>query len=98
MAGLLSDIRVVDLSVNAPGPFASMMLADLGAEVISIVNPAVTGGPDYAGADSDPMLAARGGPADALQRGKTTRAIDLKSEAGRDEMLSLVDAADVVIS
>ncbi len=98
MASPLSGIRVIDLGINAPGPFASMMLADLGAEVVSIVNPAVAGGPGYAGADSDPMLAARGGPADALQRGKTTRAIDLKSEAGRDEMLSLVDAADVVIS
>ncbi|MCP4388805.1 MAG: CoA transferase [Gammaproteobacteria bacterium] len=98
MASPLSGIRVIDLGINAPGPFASMMLANLGAEVVSIVNPAVTGGPDYAGAGSDPMLAARGGPADALQRGKTTRAIDLKSEAGRDEMLSLVDAADIVIS
>ncbi len=97
-ARLLSGIRVIDLGVNAPGPFASMMLADLGADVVSVVNPAVAGGPAYAGAGFDPMLAARGGPADALQRGKSILPLDLKSEAGLEQMLGLVDTADIVIS
>ena len=97
MKAALSGIRVIDLSVNAPGPFASMMLADMGAEVVSIVNPSQAA-PTYAGAESDPMLGARGGPADALQRGKTTRAIDLKSADGRAGLLAMLDEADILIS
>lgn len=98
MARTLGGIRVIDLSVNAPGPFASMLLADLGAQVVSIANPAVAGGPAYAGADSDPMLGGRGSRADALQRGKSRRFIDLKSAAGRSELLQLIDGADLMIS
>ena len=98
MAGQLAGVRVIDLSINAPGPFASKLLADLGADVLSIVNPALAGGPAYAGAQTKPMLSARGGPADALQGGKTIRAIDLKAASGRAELLGLIDTADVLIS
>ena len=96
MRGALCDIRVIDLSANAPGPFASTMLADLGAQVTRIVNPA--GPPAYAGAADDPMLAARGGPHDALARGKDARALDLKSAEGRNQLMELVADADVLIS
>ena len=96
MQHALQGIRVLDLSVNAPGPFASTMLADLGAHVTRITNPA--GPPDYAGANDDPMLAARGGPADALDRGKDKLPLDLKSSSGRDTLLDLVSGADVLIS
>lgn len=96
MKNALAGIKVIDLSVNAPGPFASMMLADMGAEVISIANPA--GAPEYSGSSDDPMLAGRGGPHDALARGKTTLPIDLKAEAGRQELLAIVAGADVMIS
>lgn len=96
MRDALKGIRVIDLSANAPGPFASKMLADLGAEVTCVTNPA--GNPAYAGAEDDPMLAARGGPHDALARGKTSRALDLKSHPGRVALLDLVKAADVLIS
>ncbi len=97
MKDALAGVGVVDLSVNAPGPFASKLLADLGADVISVVNPQQTA-PVYAGAKTDPMLAARGGPSDVLLRGKTLRAIDLKSKAGRDDLLSVIAEADIVIS
>lgn len=93
----LGGVKVVDLSVNAPGPFASLMLADLGAEVTCIVNP-VQPAPTYAGAKDDPLLTRRGGPLDALTRGKTTRALDLKSQDGRAAFLELIQDADVMIS
>jgi len=97
MKNALSGIRVLDISVNAPGPFASMMLADLGAEVTSITNP-IHGAPAYAGAEDDPMLAGRGGKHDALGRGKQYRGIDLKSREGKDELLHLIAQSDVLIS
>lgn len=92
----LSEVTVIDLSANAPGPFASMMLADLGAEVTVITNP--SGAPDYAGAQEDPMLAGRGGAHDMLARGKAILPLDLKSDAGRDALLERVTSADVLIS
>lgn len=96
MKTALAGMKVIDLSVNAPGPFASLMLADLGAEVTCITNPA--GAPEYSGAGDDPMLAGRGGAHDALARGKASIPLDLKSEAGRDAMLVHLCDADVLIS
>ncbi|MCW0001759.1 CoA transferase [Pararhizobium sp. YC-54] len=96
MREALQGITVVDLSVNAPGPFASKMLLDLGATVISIVNPA--GAPEYSGANDDPMLSARGGPHDALSKGKSTLRLDLKTESGRTELFGLLETADVLVS
>ncbi|MCU9850646.1 CoA transferase [Defluviimonas sp. WL0024] len=93
----LAGIRVIDLSVNAPGPFASKMLADLGAEVTCVTNPAQAA-PAYAGAEDDPMLSARGGPNDALSVGKTCCALDLKSDPGRAALLDLAKISDVLIS
>lgn len=97
MHDALEGVRVVDLSVNAPGPYATRMLADLGAEVTRIVNPAQTA-PDYAGAAEDPLLSARGGPGDALSRGKAVRALDLKDAAGRAALLAMLAEADVLVS
>lgn len=64
MKDALAGIRVIDLSVNAPGPFATRILADLGAEVTVIENPRAAR-PDYAGAEGDPLMDKRGGPLDA---------------------------------
>lgn len=96
MQSALSNIRVIDLSTNAPGPFASTMLADLGAEVTRIVNPA--GPPAYAGAEDDPILSARGGPNDAMALGKEAIALDLKTEDDRNRLIALIQASDVLIS
>jgi len=93
----LAGVRVIDISVNAPGPFTSMMLADLGAEVISIVNPAQAA-PAYAGAADDHMLAGRGSSYDALARGKSKRPLNLKSQQGLEAILDSVRQADVLIS
>ncbi|MEM7528513.1 MAG: CoA transferase [Pseudomonadota bacterium] len=97
MKDALQGIRVIDLSVNAPGPFATMMLADFGAQVTAIVNPRQAA-PDYAGAEGDPILTGRGGPKDALARGKDRLALDLKTTEGRAALLAAVAEADVVIS
>ncbi len=96
MRKALAGISVIDLSVNAPGPFASLMLADLGAQVVSVINPA--GAPEYAGAAEDPVLSGRGGPHDALSRSKSEWPLDLKSETGRTDLLDRLHSTDVVIS
>ncbi len=86
-------VRVLDLSSFLPGPFASLMLADMGAEVLKIEPPA-----------GDAMLQL--GPRDAggtpvfhgaVNAGKTVRRMDLKQPAGRDEFLRLVAEYDVLI-
>ena len=96
MKDALHGLRVLDLSANAPGPYASRILADMGAEVTCIVKPA--GRPAYAGAEDDPMLSSRHGDTDALARGKTQEQLDLKSEDGRAQLLAHLGDADVLIS
>lgn len=79
MAGPLDGLRVIDLSRLAPGPFCTMLLADLGADVI-----AVGGG-------------RAGGAVEALQRNKRQVTLDLKTEAGRAALHTMVRGADVVV-
>ncbi|GAB2866652.1 CaiB/BaiF CoA-transferase family protein [Actinocorallia aurea] len=85
MAGPLSGVRVIELAGIGPGPFAAMLLADLGAEVIRIDRAGKGGG---------------GGPAaekDMTNRSKRSVAVDLKSEAGREVVLRLVEQSDVLL-
>jgi len=98
LGDLLAGIRVLDLSQFLPGPFATQMLADLGADVLKIEPPA--GDPLRR---LDPATGQRG-PEDArtpyydvVNAGKTVVAIDLKSEAGKQAFEALVRAADVVL-
>jgi alpha-methylacyl-CoA racemase len=79
----LAGVRVVELSGLAPAPFGCMILADLGADVVLVERP---GGNGPAGPPPGPM-----------QRGRRTVTIDLKSEAGVAELLSLVERADVLV-
>ncbi|MEP9384483.1 CaiB/BaiF CoA-transferase family protein [Nocardioides sp. KR10-350] len=83
--GPLAGLRVVELGGLGPAPFATMYLADLGADVVRI---------DRSGAGFempiDPTL-------DTLQRGKTRLTLDLKQESDREVALALVDAADVLV-
>ena len=83
--GLLSGVRVLDLSIWRPGPYATQLLAELGAEVIKVEPP---GG--------DPMRAYPGLFA-GLHADKRSVMLDLKSAEGRDRVLGLAAAADVVI-
>ena len=82
----LSGIRVLSLAEQYPGPYATMLLADLGADVILVERPG-TGDPSR----RFPGLFA------SFNRNKRSVALDLKSEQGRNDFLALVDTADAVI-
>jgi crotonobetainyl-CoA:carnitine CoA-transferase CaiB-like acyl-CoA transferase len=90
----LAGLRVVDLSRVLAGPYCTMILADLGADVVKLERPG-TGdetrgwGPPYAGGESAYYL--------SVNRGKRSCAIDLGQEEGRRLALELCTRADVVI-
>lgn len=91
---LLSGYRVLDLSQYIPGPFATRMLADLGAEVIKIEPPA-----------GDPMRSFMfSGSADEvspiyrhLNRGKTVALLNLKEKQDKQHLTRLLRGADVLL-
>ncbi len=89
MPGPLAGIRVVEMVGLGPCPFAAMMLADMGAEVIRIDRKAAPGA-----AKAFPIL---GTKYDVMARGRRSLALDLKQPAGRDTVLRLLDKADVVL-
>jgi len=87
MAGPLRGVRVVELAGIGPGPFAGMMLADMGADVLRIDRTAAVGQDDAI----EPVAA------DVLARGRRSVAVDLKHPEGREVVLRLVDQADALI-
>jgi len=93
LADALSGIRILDLSRLLPGPFLTMVLADLGADVIKIEDPHVG---DYVRA-FPPTKGGVSGRYLAINRGKRSLALDLKAPAGRDALLRMVTRADVVV-
>ena len=82
----LRGVRILSLAEQYPGPYASMLLADLGAEVILVERPQ--------GGDPSRRFT---GLFSALNRNKQSVTLDLKSPEGRDQFLALVDTADVVM-
>jgi alpha-methylacyl-CoA racemase len=94
----LDGLRVLDLSRLLPGPFCSMLLADYGADVLKVED---TGMGDYArGATpayegAEPSAA--GALFGALNRGKRSIRVDLKTEQGREVLLRLARDADVLL-
>lgn len=89
MPGPLAGIRVIEMVGIGPCPFAAMMLADMGAEVIRIDRKAVPGAPN-----PFPML---GTKHDVMARGRKSLALDLKLPQAREVMLALVDRADILL-
>jgi alpha-methylacyl-CoA racemase len=84
MAGPLAGIRVVELAGIGPGPFAAMMLADMGADVVRV----------------DRVRAADlgvSGLGDVLDRGRRSVRVDVKHPDGLDVVLQLVEASDVLL-
>jgi alpha-methylacyl-CoA racemase len=84
MPGPLSGYRVIEIAGIGPGPFAAMLLADMGAEVVRVeraqaVRPGATQNKDV------------------LQRGRRSIALDLKHPDGVATLLRLVDRADALI-
>jgi alpha-methylacyl-CoA racemase len=97
----LSDVRVLDLTRLLPGGFCSLLLADLGAEVIKVED---TGAGDYIrwapphyGGEEEQSRGASSALYLSLNRGKRSIRLDLKSEGGRAALLRLVAGADVVL-
>ena len=93
LAEALRGVRVLDLSRLLPGPLLSMVLADLGADVVKVEDPRLG---DYLRA-FPPMKGGVAGRYLAINRGKRSLTLDLKSEAGRAALLHMVARADVVI-
>jgi crotonobetainyl-CoA:carnitine CoA-transferase CaiB-like acyl-CoA transferase len=89
----LSGIRVLDLTRLLPGAFCTMQLADMGADVIK-VEPPDRG--DYM-RWTPPLADGQSVLFNALNRNKRSLALDLKSDAGRDLLLRLVDSAHVLV-
>lgn len=89
----LENVRVLDLSMNMPGPYLSMLMADNGAEVIKVEQPG-TGDPGR-------VLGIVEGQSTVffrnLNRGKKSITLDLKSVSEREKLLRLCETADVFI-
>jgi alpha-methylacyl-CoA racemase len=98
-SGPLAGVRVLDLSRLLPGPFASLVLADLGAQVDKLE--------DLAGGDylrhMPPAVRGEAGAKDqsalflAINRNKRSATLDLKNPRGRDALLRLVQHYDVLL-
>jgi len=89
----LDGIRVLDLTRLLPGPYATQLLADSGAEVVKVED---TGAGDYARHMEPYTSRDVGAIFDAVNRGKRSVAIDLKRDEGREAFYRLVEDADVV--
>jgi alpha-methylacyl-CoA racemase len=86
MSGPLDGQRVIEIAGIGPGPFAAMLLADMGAEVIRVERAGAVRGPAPATAHPD-----------ILRRGRRNIAIDLKHPDGVETLLDLVERADALI-
>jgi crotonobetainyl-CoA:carnitine CoA-transferase CaiB-like acyl-CoA transferase len=91
---LLEGVRVLDLSRVLAGPYATMVLADLGADVLKVEHPERGDdtrhwGPPFAGGESAYFL--------SVNRNKRSIAVDLKTEEGLERVQKLAAASDVLI-
>jgi len=89
----LTGIRVLDLTRLLPGAFCTMLLADMGADVIKVEEP---GTGDYM-RWTPPMVKGQSALFNALNRNKRSLTLNLNSEAGRDLLLRLVDRSAVLV-
>ena len=89
----LAGVRILDLSRILAGPYATMMLADLGAEVIKIEPPGGddtrTWGPPFGGGEAAYFL--------AVNRGKKSVVLNLKTEAGKASLSRLIGESDALV-
>ncbi|MCJ7490624.1 MAG: CoA transferase, partial [Dehalococcoidia bacterium] len=93
MFGPLKGVKILDLTWVLAGPFASMVLCDLGADVIKVERPGVGDVARY----TAPIVNGESCYFFSVNRGKRSLTLDLKSERGRDLFLRLVEKADVVM-
>src|SRR5512135_3601378 len=81
VTGPLADVRIVEFAAIGPVPFAAMLCADMGADVVRISRPGA------------PALR----PHDIVERGRRAVELDLKTPEGVASTLALIEHADVVI-
>jgi crotonobetainyl-CoA:carnitine CoA-transferase CaiB-like acyl-CoA transferase len=93
MTSILSGIRVLDLSTIVAGPATSMILGDLGADIIKVERPGL--GED--GRAMGPHRGEWGAYFTALNRGKRSIAVDIRQPAGRDAVLRIASTCDVFL-
>jgi alpha-methylacyl-CoA racemase len=84
--GPLQGIKVVEIAGIGPGPFAAMMLADMGAQVLRVDR-----------AQSVPASPPAGPGSDLLNRGRRSIGVDLKHERGVATLLRLIEGADALL-
>lgn len=91
MSQALAGLKVLDLTMNLPGPYMTWLLALLGADVVKVENPV---GGDYAralgGGQTSPFF-------NTLNRNKKSLALNLKHPEGKRMLLDLLDIYDVLI-
>lgn len=91
---MLSGVRVIDLSLQLPGPFCTMMMADYGADVIKVDEPVPRARNPFAGGAKGPGLS----PAERyLNRGKRSVTLNLKDRRGQEILSDLAETADVFV-
>jgi alpha-methylacyl-CoA racemase len=83
MPGPLQGYKVIELAGIGPGPFAALLLSDLGAEVVRVDRPVSRPTPEA--------------PPDVLNRGRRSVAVDLKHPEGREVVLRLIEGADALL-
>jgi crotonobetainyl-CoA:carnitine CoA-transferase CaiB-like acyl-CoA transferase len=97
----LADVRVLDLTRLLPGGFCSLLLADLGAEVLKVEDTGmgdyVRWVPPYYGGEEQRKLGTHSGAYLALNRGKRSIRLNLKAEEGREALLRLAGEYDVLL-
>ena len=84
--GPLQGVKIIEVAGIGPGPFAAMLLSDMGADVVRVDRASNAMGGDPANP-----------PADVLSRGRRSVALDLKSPEGVAVLMDMVEQADVLI-
>jgi alpha-methylacyl-CoA racemase len=101
MSRPLEDVRILDLTRLLPGGFCTLLLADLGADVIKVEDTGqgdyVRWAPPYYGTDEQTPLGTRSAIYLALNRNKRSIRLDLKQEGGRQALIKLAETADVLV-
>jgi alpha-methylacyl-CoA racemase len=94
MSSALKDLKVLDLTMNLPGPYMTWLLSGLGAEVIKIENPV---GGDYARVLGGTEAGSQNPFFEAVNRNKKSVTLNLKNPEGRRLFLSLLNEHDILV-
>ena len=94
MQDALEGIKVLDLTMNLPGPFMTWLMVEMGAEILKVEPPE---GGDFARMFTDPEDEAYFPVFDAVNRGKKSVTLDLKRQEEREHFLTLVQDYNIVV-